>query len=49
MSLLATLYAFDNESILNLKVAATWTDTEVIGDVQAPGPILIGFEGDSLS
>ena len=38
------LHAFDNESILNLKVAATWTDTEVIGDVQAPGPILIGFE-----
>ncbi len=38
------LYAFDNESLLNLKVAATWTDTEVIGDVQAPGPILIGFE-----
>ncbi len=39
------LYAFNNESVLNLKVAATWTDTEVIGDVQAPGPILIGFEG----
>jgi len=38
------LYAFNNESLLNLKVAATWTDTEVIGDVQAPGPILIGFE-----
>ncbi len=38
------LHAFDDESILNLKVAATWTDTEVIGDVQAPGPILIGFE-----
>ena len=38
------LYAFDNESLLNLKVAATWTDTEVIGDVQVPGPILIGFE-----
>ena len=38
------LHAFDNESILNLKIAATWTDTEVIGDVQAPGPILIGFE-----
>ncbi len=38
------LHAFDNESLLNLKVAATWTDTEVIGDVQAPGPILIGFE-----
>ena len=38
------LHAFDDESILNFKVAATWTDTEVIGDVQAPGPILIGFE-----
>ena len=38
------LHAFDDESILNLKIAATWTDTEVIGDVQAPGPILIGFE-----
>ena len=38
------LHAFDNESILNLKVAATWTDTKVIGDVQAPGPLLIGFE-----
>ena len=38
------LYAFENESILNFKVAATWADTEVIGDVEAPGPILIGFE-----
>ena len=38
------LHAFDNESILNFKAAATWTDTEVIGDVEAPGPILIGFE-----
>ena len=38
------LHAFDNESILNVKVAATWADTEVIGDVEAPGPILIGFE-----
>ena len=38
------LYAFGNESVLNFKVAATWADTEVIGDVEAPGPILIGFE-----
>ncbi len=38
------LHAFGNESLLNLKGAATWTDTEVIGDVQAPEPILIGFE-----
>ena len=38
------LYAFDNESILNFKVSATWADTEVIGDVEAPGPILIGLE-----
>ncbi|MCG9133972.1 TonB-dependent receptor [Candidatus Poribacteria bacterium] len=38
------LYAFENESILNFKGAATWADTEVIGDVEAPGPILIGFE-----
>ena len=38
------LHAFDNESILNFKFAATWTDTEVIGDVEAPGPILIGLE-----
>ena len=38
------LHAFDNESILNFKLAATWTDTEVIGDVEAPGPILIGLE-----
>ena len=37
------LYAFDNESLLNLKVAATWADTEVIGDVEAP-PTLVGFE-----
>ena len=38
------LHAFDNESILNLKIAATWTDTAVIGNVQAPEPLLIGFE-----
>ena len=38
------LHAFKNESVLNFKVAATWADTEVIGDVEAPGPILIGFE-----
>ena len=38
------LYAFENESILNFKVAATWADTKVIGDVEVPGPILIGFE-----
>ena len=25
------LHAFDNESLLNLKVALTWADTEVIG------------------
>ena len=37
------LYAFDNESLLNLKVALTWADTEVIGDVDAP-EILIGRE-----
>ena len=38
------LYGFDNESVLHFKAAATWADTEVIGDVEAPGPILIGFE-----
>ena len=38
------LHAFDNESILNLKIAATWTDTAVIGNVEAPEPLLIGFE-----
>ena len=38
------LHAFDNESILNLKIAATWTDTAVMGNVQAPEPLLIGFE-----
>ena len=37
------LHAFDNESLLNLKVALTWVDTEVIGDVEAP-EILVGFE-----
>lgn len=37
------LYAFNNESLLNLKVAATWADTEVIGDVEAP-QILVGLE-----
>ena len=37
------LYAFDNESLLNLKVALTWADTEVIGDVDAP-EILVGLE-----
>ena len=37
------LHAFDNESLLNLKVALTWADTEVIGDVDAP-EILIGRE-----
>ena len=38
------LHAFDNESVMNFKAAATWSDTKVIGDVEAPGPILIGFE-----
>ena len=37
------LHAFDNESLLNLKVAFTWADTEVIGDVDAP-EILVGLE-----
>ena len=37
------LYAFDNESLLNLRVALTWADTEVIGDVDAP-EILLGRE-----
>ena len=37
------LYAFDNESLLNLRAALTWADTEVIGDVDAP-EILIGRE-----
>ena len=37
------LHAFENESVLNLKVAFTWADTEVIGDVEAP-EILVGLE-----
>ena len=37
------LFAFDNESLLNLRAAFTWADTEVIGDVDAP-EILIGLE-----
>lgn len=37
------LLAFDNESLLNLKVALTWADTEVVGDVDAP-EILVGLE-----
>ena len=37
------LHAFDNESLLNLKVALTWADTEVIGEVDAP-EILVGLE-----
>ncbi len=37
------LLAFDNESLLNLRAAITWADTEVIGDVDAP-EILIGLE-----
>ncbi len=37
------LHAFDNESLLNLKVAFTFADTEVIGDVEAP-EILVGLE-----
>lgn len=37
------LHAFDNESLLNLQVALTWADTEVIGDVDAP-EILVGLE-----
>lgn len=37
------LHAFENESYLNLKVAATWADTQVIGDVEAP-EILVGLE-----
>ena len=38
------LYAFDNESILNLKAAFTWADTQIIGEVDAP-EILVGLEG----
>ena len=37
------LYAFDNESILNLKAAFTWADTQIIGEVDAP-EILVGLE-----
>jgi len=37
------LLALDNESLLNLRAALTWADTEVIGDVDAP-EILIGLE-----
>ena len=37
------LHAFNNESLLNLKVAFTFADTEVIGDVEAP-EILVGLE-----
>ncbi len=37
------LHTFENESLLNLKVALTFADTEVIGDVEAP-EILIGLE-----
>ena len=37
------LYAFDNESLLNLRAALTWADTQAIGDVDAP-EILIGRE-----
>ena len=37
------LHAFENESLLNLKVALTYADTEVIGDVEAP-EILVGLE-----
>ena len=37
------LYAFDNESLLNLRAALTWADTEVIGNVDAP-EILVGLE-----
>ena len=37
------LHAFNNESLLNLKVAFTWADTSVIGDVDAP-EILVGLE-----
>ena len=38
------VHAFDDESLLDLKIALTWADTEVIGDVEAPGSILIGLE-----
>ena len=37
------LHAFNNESLLNLKAALTWADTEIIGDVDAP-EVLVGLE-----
>lgn len=37
------LHAFENESLLNLKLAFTFADTAVIGDVEAP-EILVGLE-----
>ena len=37
------LHAFENESLLNLKLAFTFADTQVIGDVDAP-EILVGLE-----
>ena len=37
------LYAFDNESVLNLRAAVTWADTQIIGEVDAP-EILVGLE-----
>ena len=37
------LHAFDNESILNLRAAVTWADTQIIGEVDAP-EILVGLE-----
>ena len=43
------LHAFDNESILNVKVAVTWADTAVIGDVEAPRSYFDRFRGNSFS
>lgn len=37
------LHAFENESLLNLKLAFTFADTQIIGDVDAP-EILVGLE-----
>ena len=37
------LLSFDNESVLNLRAALTWADTQIIGEVDAP-EILIGLE-----
>ena len=37
------LHAFDNESLLNLRAAVTWADTQIIGEVDAP-EILVGLE-----